>query len=156
MLQNIESDVAVDHVDQPALVERDVVALRRGPARRGLWDEMADLARAQRIGGVDDPQSPAEPDGIDDRARHALAELVRAEARAGRAAEGRIELAHLELPERLDGAEVADIEGQQARMRAPAPRLLLARAQRLVLLVDRHSDAAAADAAPQRHPRGAR
>src|SRR5262245_62502374 len=145
IFQNIESDVAVDHVDQPALVERDVVALRRGRAGRGLRDEVADLARAQRVGDVDDAQAAAEPDGIDDRARHALAELVRAEARAGRAAEGRIELAHLELSERLDGTEVADIERQQARMRAPAPRLLLARAQRLVLLVDRHGDAAAAE-----------
>src|SRR5215475_14227760 len=156
MLQNIESDVAVDHVDQTALVERDVVALRRGPARRGLRDEMADLAWAQRIGDVDDAQAAAEPDGIDDGARHALAELMRAEAGAGRAAERRIELAQLELPERLDGAEVADVEGQKARMRAPAPRLLLARAQRLVLLVDRHGDAAAADAARQRHHRGRR
>src|SRR5215471_16940330 len=118
VLQNIESDVAVDHVDQPALVERDVVALRRRSARRWLRDEMADLARAQRIGDVDDPQAAAEPDGIDDGARHPLAELVRAEAGAARAAEGRIEFAHLELSERLDGAEVADIEGQKARMRA--------------------------------------
>src|SRR5215468_5498774 len=147
VLQDIESDVAVDHVDQAAFVQRDVVALWRGPARRGLRNEMTDLARAFRVGDVDDAQAAAEPDGIDDRARHALAELVRAEARAGRAAEGRIELAHLELSERLDGTEVADIERQQARMRAPAPRLLLARAQRLVLLVDRHGDAAAADAA---------
>src|SRR5437870_9833659 len=61
ILQNIESDVAVDHVDQPALVERDVVALRRGSARRRLRDEMADLARAQRIGDVDDPQAATEP-----------------------------------------------------------------------------------------------
>src|SRR5262249_22840078 len=153
ILQNIESDVAVDHVDQPALVERDVVALRRRPARRRLWDEMADLARAFRIGDVDDAQSAAEPDGIDDGARHALAELVRSEAGAARAAEGRIELAHLELPERLDGAEIADIEGQKTRMRATASRLLLARAQRLALLVDRHGDAAAADAARHRHHR---
>src|SRR5262249_10476782 len=151
MFQNIESDVAVDHVDQTALVERDVVALRRGRAGRGVWDEMADLARAQRTGDVDDPQSTAEPDSIDDGARHALAELVRAEAGAGRAAEGRIELAHLELPERLDGAEIADVEGQQARMRATAPRLLLLRPQRLLLLVDRNRDAAAADAARHRH-----
>src|SRR5215510_9214264 len=127
IFQNIESDVAVDHVDQPAFVERDVVALRRGPAGRGLRDEMADLARAFRIGDVDDAQAAAEPDGIDDGARHALAELVRAEAGAAGAAEGRIELAHLELPERLDSAKIADIEGQQARMRAPAPRLLLVR-----------------------------
>src|SRR5262249_11795712 len=126
ILQNIESDVAVDHVDQTALIERDVVALGRGPARRGLRDEMADLAWDQRIGDVDDAQAAAEPDGIDDGARHALAELVGAEAGAARAAEGRIELAHLKLSERLDGAEVADIEGQKARMRAPAPRLLLA------------------------------
>src|SRR5262249_46568830 len=110
--------------------------------------EMADLARAQRIGDVDDAQAAAEPDGIDDGARHALAELVRPEAGAARAAEGRIELAHLELSERLDGAEIADIEGQKARMRAPAPRLLLARAQRLVLLVDR-----LARAPPARPPR---
>src|SRR5215831_3977030 len=151
VLQNIESDVAVDHVDQTALVERDVVALRRRSARRGLRDEMADLARAQRIGYVDDAQTAAEPDGMDDGARHTFAELVRAEAGAARAAEGRIELTHLELPERLDGAEIADIEGQQARMRAPAPRLLLARAQRLVLLVDRNCDAAASDAARHRH-----
>src|SRR5262245_37622803 len=151
MFQNVESDVAVDHVDQTIFVERDVVALRRGPARRGLRDEMADLARTFRIGDVDDAQAAAEPDGIDDGARHALAELVRAEAGAARAAEGRIELAHLELSERLDGAEVADIEGQKARMRAPAPRLLLTRAQRLIFLVDRNRDAAAADAARNRH-----
>src|SRR5437870_1285132 len=151
ILQNIESDVAVDHVDQPALVERDVIALRRRSARRRLRDEMADLARAQRIGDVDDPQAAAEPDGIDDGARHTLAELVRPEAGAARAAEGRIELAHLELSERLDGAEIADIESQQARMRAPASRLLLVRAQRLVLLVDRNGDAAAADAVRHRH-----
>src|SRR5262249_34912955 len=138
-------------VERPACVGGDVVARGGGPARGGLWDEMADLARAQRIGDVDDPQSTAEPDSVDDGARHALAELVRAEAGAGRAAEGRIELAHLELPERLDGAEIADIEGQQARMRATAPRLFLVRAQRLILLVDRNRDAAAADAARHRH-----
>src|SRR5262249_8728141 len=74
-----------------------------------------------------------------------------AEAGPAGAAEGRIELAHLKLPERLDGAEIADVEGQKARMRAPAPRLLLARAQRLILLIDRHGDAAAADAAGHRH-----
>src|SRR5262249_56169039 len=82
--------------------------------------------------------------------RQSVAGLVRAGAGAARAAEGRIELAPLELPQRLDGAEVADIEGQQARMRATGPRLLLARAQRLVLLVDRNCDAAASDAARHR------
>ena len=38
-------------------------------------------------------------------------------------------------------------------MRAPAPRLLLARAQRLVLLVDRNRDTPALDAARQRQYR---
>src|SRR5262249_9354149 len=32
VFQNIEADVAIDQVDQPALVERHVVALRRAPA----------------------------------------------------------------------------------------------------------------------------
>src|SRR5258708_32550866 len=98
---------------------------------------MADLARPHRIGDVDAPQAATEPDGIDDGARHAFAELVRPEAGAARAAEGRIELAHLELSERLDGTEIADTEGQQARMRAPARRPLPVRPPRLVLLVDR-------------------
>src|SRR5262245_23960588 len=150
-LQDVEPDVAVDQIDQAARVERDVVALRRGPTGRRLRNEMADLARAPRIGDVDDAQPAAEPDGVDDGARHALAELVRAEAGAARAAERRIKLAHLELRERLDGAEIADIEGQQAGMRAPTPRLFLARALRLVFLVDRERDAAAADALRHRH-----
>src|SRR5262245_66098321 len=107
---------------------------------------MADLARARRIGDVDDAQPAAEPDGVDEGARHALAELVRAEARAAGAAERGIELAHLKLRERLDGAEVADVEGQQAGMRAPAPRLFLARALRLVFFVDGERDAPTADA----------
>src|SRR5262249_62105693 len=96
---------------------------------------MADLARPLRIGDVDDPQSAAEPDGMDNGATHALAELMRAEAGAARAAEGRIELAHLELSDRPDGGEIADVEGQDAGMRAPAPRRLLVRAQGLALLV---------------------
>src|SRR5205807_8486735 len=136
MLQNIESDVAVDHVDQAAIVERHVIALRRGSARHRLRDEIADLARVLRIGNVDHAQPPAKPDGMDDAVRHALAELMRAEARAADAAERRVELADLELRQRLDGGEIADVEGQEARMRASAPRLLLGLAQRLVLFVD--------------------
>src|SRR5690349_10022303 len=98
---------------------------------------MADLARAQRVGDIDDAQSAAEPDRVGDGARHALADLMRAEARAARTAEGRIELADLKLRQRLDGAEIADIEGQQARVGAAAPRFLLAGALRLVFFVDR-------------------
>src|SRR3954471_14751531 len=155
-LQNVEADMAIDHIDEAALVERHVIALRRGPARHRLGDEMADLAWAQRIGDVDDPQPAAEPDGVGDGAGHPLTELVGAEARAARAAEGRVELTDLKLRERLDGAEIADVEGQQARMRASAPRLLLVRALRLVLLVDRKRDAAAADAIRHRHHRVSR
>src|SRR3954470_83374 len=87
-LQDVEADVAVDHIDEAALVERHVIALRRGPARHRLGNEMADLAWAERIGEVDDPQPAAEPDGVGDGAGHPLTELVRAEARAARAAEG--------------------------------------------------------------------
>src|SRR3954447_17241855 len=155
-LQNVEADVAVDHVNEAALVERHVIALRRGPARHRLGNEMADLARAERVGDVDDPQPATEPDGVGDGTGHPLTELVGAEACAARAAEGRVELTDLKLRERLDGAEIADVEGQQARMRAPAPRLLLARALRLVLLVDRKRDAAAADAIRDGHHRVSR
>ena len=91
-------------------------------------------------------QAAAKPDRVHDGARHALAELVRAEPRAGGAAERRIELAHLELPERLDIAEVGHVERQDAGMRAPAPRFFLAGALGLVLLVDRERNAPAADA----------
>src|SRR3954467_4338300 len=154
--QDIEADMAGDHVNEAALVERHVIALRRRPARHRLGDEMADLAWTERIGDVDDPQPAAEPDGVGDGAGHPLTELVGAEARAARAAEGRVELTDLKLRERLDGAEIADVEGQQARMRASAPRLLLVRALRLVLLVDRKRNAAAADAIRHRHHRVSR
>src|SRR5207248_6929604 len=126
MLQNIESDVAVDHVDQAAIVERHVIALRRGPACNRLRDEIADLARVLRVGNVNDAQPAAEPNGMDDAARHALAELVRAEARTTHTAESLIQLAELKLRQRLDGGAIADIAGREARMRASAPRLLLA------------------------------
>src|ERR1700732_2265853 len=88
-LQDIEADVAVDHVDQSARIERYVVALRSGLAGNGRRDEIAHLPWALRIGDVDDAQSAGEPDGVDESAGHALAELVRAEARAARAAERR-------------------------------------------------------------------
>src|SRR5207237_906919 len=98
-LQHVEPDPAVDHIDEPAVVERRVVALRRDAPASGLRDETPDLARVQRIGDIDDAQPSAEPDRVHDRARHALAKLMRAEARAAGAAERRVELAHLELPE---------------------------------------------------------
>ena len=52
--QYVEADMAVDHVDQPARVEHDVVALRRRAAAGRLRNEIADLARRHRIGDVDD------------------------------------------------------------------------------------------------------
>src|SRR5262245_40710806 len=88
---------------------------------------------------------------MDDGANHALAELVRAEARAADAAERGIELAHLELAKRLDRAGVADVERQDTGMGAPAPGLLLARALRLILLVDRERDAPALERLLDRH-----
>src|SRR5436309_6257003 len=90
---------------------------------------------------------------MDDAARHALGELMRAEARTTHTAESRIQLADLELRQRLDGGEIADIEGQEARMRASASLLLLAGTERLVLLIDGNGDAPAADPARQRHHR---
>src|SRR5262249_12979601 len=90
---------------------------------------------------------------MDDAARHALAELMRAEARAAHPAERRIELADLELRQRLDGGEIADVEGQEAGMGAPASRLLLPCAYRLILLVDPNRDASAARAGRQRPDR---
>src|SRR4029078_1332950 len=78
-LQNVEADVAVDHVNEATLVERHVIALRRGPARHRLGGEKVELARAERIGHIDDPQPAAEPDSVGDGAGHPLAELVGAE-----------------------------------------------------------------------------
>ena len=43
--EHVEADVAVDHVNQPALIEHHIVALRRGPAAYRLWNEIADFAR---------------------------------------------------------------------------------------------------------------
>ena len=88
LLQYVEPHVAVDHVDEAAPVERHVVALRGAAAAGGLGDEVADLLGGERVGDVDDAQAAAEPDRIDERALRALRELMRAEARAGRAAEG--------------------------------------------------------------------
>src|SRR5271170_864506 len=48
-LQDVEADIAVDQVDQAARIEIDVVALRARLAADRLGDEMADLARRQRI-----------------------------------------------------------------------------------------------------------
>jgi hypothetical protein len=82
----------VHDVYQPALIKRDVIALRRRPAGRRLRDEIADFARGLRIGNVDDAQPAAEPDRVDESPGHALAELVRAKTCAARAAERGIEI----------------------------------------------------------------
>ena len=85
------------------------------------------------------------------RAGHALVELVRAEARAGRAGKRRIELAHLEQRQRLDVGIIADIEGRNAGMQAAAARLFFIGALRLVFFVDGERDALAPDLAGHRH-----
>src|SRR6185503_21355185 len=77
----VESVVAVAEVDQPALVDVDVVALRTGRAGRRLRQVVADFPRRRRIGDVHDAQPPREPRAVDERvaALHVLLELVRAE-----------------------------------------------------------------------------
>src|SRR5262245_62650288 len=94
-LQDVESLVPVDDVDEAASIDVDVIRLRRGLARRGLGDEVAGLARGERVGDVDDPQAAREPRAVDERVRHVLLELVRAEASRRGAAPRRVELAHL-------------------------------------------------------------
>src|SRR5262245_36798570 len=139
--KHIEADIAVDDIGDALVIECHVVGLRRRPPTARLRDEMADLARRERIADVDDAQAAAEPRGKADRSGHALAELMRAEARAGRTRERRIELAHLELPERLDVGGIGDVEGENAGMRPAAPHLLLVGALRLIFFVDREGDA---------------
>src|ERR1019366_1451258 len=43
LLQDVEADIAVDQVDEAAVVERHVVALGRRAAAAGLGDEPADF-----------------------------------------------------------------------------------------------------------------
>src|SRR5882762_742063 len=86
-LQHIEPDQPVDDIDQPTLVEHDVVALRRGLAAARLRNEVADFARRRGIGDIDDAQATAEPHRMHQRAGHALVKLMRTEACAGRARE---------------------------------------------------------------------
>src|SRR5262245_1585339 len=114
---------------------------------------MTDLARRQRIGDVNDAQAAAKPDRVHESPGHTLAELMRAETRAAHPAEWRIKLAHLKLRQRPDVREVADVEYQHAGMRTPAPRLLFACAQRLILLIDSQGDAPAAGLSRHRHDR---
>src|SRR5665213_1774354 len=52
-LQHVETDVAVDDINQPAVVEHDVVALRRGTAADRIGNEIANFAWRHRIGDVD-------------------------------------------------------------------------------------------------------
>src|SRR5438046_949099 len=86
--QHVEPDPAIDDVEQAPFIERHVVALRCGAAAGRLRNEMADLARAERVGDIYDAQAAREPDRIHDRARDALAKLVCAEARRAGAAIG--------------------------------------------------------------------
>src|SRR5262245_53113606 len=118
-LHNIEADVAVDEMDEPAVVDGDIVALRRPASGPRLWHVPADLARRERVGHVDDAKPTAEPGREHDRAAHVLAKLVRAKAGLRRAGPRAVELAHVELPERHDAGRIGDIESHEARMWAP-------------------------------------
>ena len=44
-LKHVEADVAVDNVNQPALIQHHVIALRRGSSACGLGNKEADFAR---------------------------------------------------------------------------------------------------------------
>src|ERR1700730_6316914 len=138
----------VHDVYQPALIKRDVIALRRRPVGHRLRDEIADFARGLRIGNVDDAQPAAEPDGVDESPGHALAELVRAETCAARAAERGIELAQLKLRERPDGRNVSRVKHENAGMRAAAARLLFGGALGLIFLIDRGRATPSTDPVP--------
>src|ERR1700737_4757172 len=99
----------------------------------------SDPRLTERVEGI-----AGEPHGVDESARHALAELVRTEARPAGATKGRIELADLELAERLDVCDIGYVECQQAGMRSAAARCFLARILRLVFLIDGEGDPPAA------------
>src|SRR6185312_7641666 len=92
--------MAVDDVNQSALIDEDIVRLWRRTATRGIGNKEPNLARCGRLRQIDNAQSRAEPYGMNDRARRPLMELMRAEARAGRTRERRIQFTHVEQGKR--------------------------------------------------------
>lgn len=80
--ENVESNVTIDDINQPPLIEHNIVALRCWTPARGLRNEITFFARRRRIGDVDNPQTCAEPHREYERTGHALMELMRAETRA--------------------------------------------------------------------------
>src|SRR5436305_4009489 len=99
--EDVEAGIAVDDVDEPTLVDIHIIGLRRGLAGRGLGDEPAGFLRRHRIGDIYDAQTAREPRAVDERAIHALLELVCTEACRCGAAPRRVELAHFEDGEGL-------------------------------------------------------
>src|SRR5262249_10147535 len=151
--KRIESDVAINDINQPTLVEHHVVALRSRTPARGLGDEIADFARGRWLCNVDNAQAGAEPHCKYEGAGHAFVELMRAETRARRAGEWRIEFTHLDQRERLYIRIVADVENRHAGMWSAAPRVLFIRALRLILFVDSNRNTLAAELNRHRHHR---
>ena len=145
--------MAINHIDQTALIEHHVVALRRGAAADRIGNEITHFARRHRVGDIDDAQAAAEPHRMHQRAGHALVELVGAKARARRAGERRIEFAHLEQRQRLHVGIVRHVEQRNAGMQPAAARLFFIGALRLILFVDGERDTLAADLSGNRHHR---
>ena len=92
--------VAIKQVDQAAVVDVDVVALRARKAADRLGDVAADLLGRLRILDVDDAQAAAEPGRENEAVVDVLLELVRAEA--ADTAPRAVGLADMEGGERLE------------------------------------------------------
>src|SRR3984957_12901207 len=75
-LQNGQAAQPVEQIKQAAIAGGDVVALDALRAFGNVGQEMADLARAARVGNVDQAQPVGEPCGRDLGSRHLFARLM--------------------------------------------------------------------------------
>src|SRR5262249_21918727 len=116
-------------------------------------EESAACAGGGGVSNVDTGEAGAKPPYKWEGAAQALVDRMRAEARARRAGEWRIEFTHLEQRERLYIRIVADVENRHAGMWSAAPRVLFIRALRLILFVDSNRNTLAAELNRHRHHR---
>src|SRR5690242_1722991 len=134
----------IDDVNEAALVEDDVVALRRRTAASGLRYEKSDFPGRRRICDIDYAQARAEPYRKYDRACHAFVKLVGAKSCPRGTGKRRVEFAHPEHRNRPHVFVVADVENRHACMQ-PAPTcFLLIGILRLIFFIDGDRDPSAA------------